>query len=143
MYYTNNDYGRQLRFSHSIHLSANWSMYLLIQTVATTINATVWSLHKSWSFDIFTCRNLEAAWIGYNDRLNEGSFHWFDSRISSGYTNWKPSEPNGRETENCGEVIPGKLYKQEWKGMWNDGSCTAKKSSVCQKPAGKTNSLQD
>ena len=39
-------------------------------------------------------------WIGFTDFVSEGTWVW-DSGISSTYTNWISSEPNGGSSENC------------------------------------------
>jgi hypothetical protein len=54
-------------------------------------------------------------WIGYTDRLVEGTFAWADGSTST-YTNWDPGEPNNALAgEDYGEIRRDSLT-----GNWND-----------------------
>lgn len=59
------------------------------------------------------------AYIGYHDRVSEGSFAWTDGWGGS-YTNWGPSEPNswGGTDEDCAGFH---IYYSS--GQWNDFPC--------------------
>jgi hypothetical protein len=68
-----------------------------------------------------------AAWIGFNDFEDEGTFEWSDG-ASSGYTNWNGGEPNDYgDGEDCTEIIAA-----VGSGVWNDSSCTNQKDFVCR-----------
>ena len=71
------------------------------------------------------------AWIGLNDKTNEGKWYWPDNSPAS-YTSWWRGEPNDARGEDCTEIGFG-----DGKGMWNDLPCTKYKLSkaVCSKPS--------
>lgn len=82
-------------------------------------------------------RNIVSGWIGYNDRVKEGSFRWINALNSHGYTNWQrkqSKEPNGGEKENCVEMIPAMKYGiTDWMGKWNDFPCNGLQRPICQR----------
>ena len=53
----------------------------------------------------------ESLWIGYNDRNQEGTWHW------NAHDNWPDNEPNDSGGENCAEVSGDG-------SDWNDESCS-------------------
>jgi len=64
--------------------------------------------------DLLQKRNIDNAWIGYNDKASEGKFVWF-SGATSCYTNWSNKEPNNVNNEDCTHMRKG--------GTWNDHNC--------------------
>jgi len=68
------------------------------------------------------------VWIGGSDLSQEGMWTWYDGSAWK-YTNWVYGEPNGDIFENCIELLePWHQYK----GEWNDQSCTEKFAFVCK-----------
>ncbi|XP_065844501.1 uncharacterized protein [Oscarella lobularis] len=73
--------------------------------------------------------NGEEAWIGLNDRFNEGFYVWADGS-SLVYVNWSPSE-----------VVKNASLQREHDCVaastshWKTKTCTEKKPSVCFRPA--------
>jgi hypothetical protein len=58
------------------------------------------------------------AWIGLNDMLAEGRWHWIHQKHPTTYTNWGPGEPENRNgNENCATM---------WSkyGSWHDHPCS-------------------
>ena len=84
-------------------------------------------------------RGIESAWIGLNDIQTEGTFVWVGP--STSYRNWRTSEPSGGIRENCVHMVPGRKWGIEWRGMWNDQSCSTKMSFICQKGEGMISSV--
>ncbi|XP_078251343.1 galactose-specific lectin nattectin-like [Rhinoraja longicauda] len=64
------------------------------------------------------------AWIGLNDRCQEGTFTWIDGSSQS-YRHWLSGEPNHSGDEDCVE------RNFRGKGVWNDLSCETKLDFVC------------
>ena len=65
-----------------------------------------------------------------------GVYQWFDDRASSNQSiiqspNWKQSEPNGLQIEQCVDAFGDSKY-------WNDESCSSKRCSVCRMPVVQT-----
>ena len=67
-------------------------------------------------------------WIGLTDSKFEGTFLWTD-QSSVDYTNWRGSEPNDMQGEDCAEFNSNYNHR----GGWNDVSCDAKLKFACQK----------
>lgn len=68
------------------------------------------------------------AWLGGTDSGSEGTWSWDGAAMS--YTNWRSGEPNngsGGAAENC-LIIESNLG-----GTWDDQSCNAIKSYICQR----------
>ena len=56
-------------------------------------------------------------YFGLNDIASEGNWVWSDG-YTSGYSNWKPGEPNNLQNSDCGYFHwPG------YSGQWDDGVC--------------------
>ena len=65
--------------------------------------------------------------IGVSDIAEEGTFVWADGSDVS-YTNWGENEPNHPTGNyNCGFII------LNWKGRWDDHSCTDPSPYICRK----------
>ena len=69
------------------------------------------------------------AWLGYNDRNEEGTWVW-QTGCSSNFTKWFPNEPNNyNDDQDCGRLIKNG-------GSWDDcgcTSCTGKQRCMCEK----------
>ena len=75
-------------------------------------------------------KQTDILWIGYSDRISEGSWKWSDNDKSS-YTNWNPFhnpvEPNGGAGENYAAMIchlnpasvRNALVLATWADIWN------------------------
>ena len=66
----------------------------------------------------------DRVWIGLSDRNVEGKLQW-DHGEAITYSNWANGEPNNfGGSEDCIEL--------HGDGKWNDGSCTASRSFLCE-----------
>ncbi|MFK8002006.1 MAG: C-type lectin domain-containing protein [Polyangiales bacterium] len=72
----------------------------------------------------FGSRGFGAAWIGLNDREEEGIYVW-ESGASSTYRNWGDSEPDNFGNEDCAVIRAD--------GRWNDQDCDAARRVVCER----------
>lgn len=69
------------------------------------------------------------AWIGLDDRANEGTFVWHDGDVLQGsdYTDWSPGEPNNQNGMgiggDCGELADN---------QWYDNRCDANQQFICE-----------
>jgi len=97
--------------------------------------ATIWSQTQNAYFaSELKKRNMASGWIGFNDRVKEGTFEWVGGAKLNCYTNWRNGEPSGGTRENCVELIPGKKYNiKDWKSTWNDSICTRKNQFICER----------
>ncbi|KAL3066795.1 hypothetical protein OYC64_016695 [Pagothenia borchgrevinki] len=69
----------------------------------------------------------ETMWIGLTDLETEGTWKWVDGTpMTERY--WGPGEPNGRTSENCGDIKQYDLGKR-----WNDANCNIKVCWTCEK----------
>ncbi|KAI8486382.1 Sushi, von Willebrand factor type A, EGF and pentraxin, partial [Branchiostoma belcheri] len=79
--------------------------------------------------------NRREYWIGLSDRNSE-DFIWSDGSPLSGFSSWRPEEPNhytdhgwwvfsNREEEDCVSMSP----------LWQDKSCNDEHPYICQKAA--------
>ena len=71
------------------------------------------------------------GWIGFDDLMTEGSFHWAD-HSPAGYTNWNEGtdEPNdSNRNEDC-------AYIHADDGTWNDTACDNNRKGLCECEAG-------
>ncbi|XP_078264240.1 C-type lectin LmsL-like [Rhinoraja longicauda] len=63
------------------------------------------------------------AWIGLNDRCEEGTFTWIDGSPSS-YRHWGGNQPDNHEgNEDCAHT--------DYDGLWNDLPCGVTIGFVC------------
>ncbi|KAI5106764.1 CD209 antigen-like protein B isoform X1 [Silurus meridionalis] len=73
-------------------------------------------------------RRGEGAWIGANDRNNEGIWKWVDgTAVSDGF--WSSGEPNNKGEEDC--AVSG--YRSEPVPNWVDISCDSQYIWICEK----------
>jgi hypothetical protein len=67
----------------------------------------------------------EDAWIGLNDRSDEGRFEWDGS--SSNFRRWRRGEPDNNRDEDC--------VRMRWEtGDWETRDCSDNEVILCQKP---------
>ena len=78
--------------------------------------------------------NIE-AWIGLNDREEEGKFVWADNSEAN-YTNWADEQPNDEHEQDCGEIANGQFWPggEQQVGVWNDFQCETEMMYICEKP---------
>ncbi len=76
------------------------------------------------------------TWIGLSDLNKESSFYWSDGTPLA-FLNWRDSEPNGGNGENCGE-----FKVDAYGGQWNDYTCYTPLSFVCEKKGSNYNPPQ-
>ena len=71
--------------------------------------------------------SISSAWIGlFNLNSTDHSYEWVDGSMGD-FRNWEDGEPNNDNSgENCTE-----LYRVN--GKWNDESCYANRTYVCDK----------
>ncbi|XP_075903876.1 uncharacterized protein LOC142902564 [Nelusetta ayraudi] len=67
------------------------------------------------------------VWIGLTDSETEGTWRWVDGTLPNTWY-WSSREPNGRKTENCGDI---KNYNAE--NSWNDENCDILLFWICEK----------
>jgi hypothetical protein len=81
---------------------------------------------NAWVWEQASSINTRKWWIGYNDRVREGTFVWASGEDAD-YTNWSPGQPDdGRSTEEC--VHMGSGYADRW----NDEQCYEDEWFVCE-----------
>ena len=67
-------------------------------------------------------------YIGLNDKVDEGTWIWEDSKTSLGnFDVWNQGEPNNLREEHCASAVPDINF------LLNDLSCERKLPIVCQK----------
>lgn len=64
-------------------------------------------------------------WLGYTDRISEGSWAWADG-MGQGFVNWQGGEPNNATDEDC------LMHLSAWGGKWNDDQCGKAYRFVCE-----------
>ncbi|XP_062928254.1 C-type lectin mannose-binding isoform-like [Mobula hypostoma] len=86
------------------------------------------SIHNNFTSDVVSAvdESKPRAWIGMNDRLEEGTFTWIDG-TSYTYGGWAADEPNSYHgNEDCVNIhhIPGSPE-------WNDSACNMEEGFIC------------
>ncbi len=71
-------------------------------------------------------------WIGLTDARNENDWQWSDGCKLTGYTNWRPGQPNGYN-EDCAMIRIGNFNGYDNDGQWHDEACTYTKGFICEK----------
>eukprot|EP01083_Nonionella_stella_P310599 1104190_1 len=75
--------------------------------------------------------NRHRVWMrGLNHIGTDTEWHWTDDTPFN-FSLWSPNEPNGGETEECGEI----RLEPDGGIMWNDKTCNVTYSFMCQKPS--------
>ena len=73
--------------------------------------------------------NVGGAYLGLNDLKDNGQYVWATGTPAS-YTNWAPGQPDHyMNQEHCAPLSDTKTSTQ-----WNDISCDAPESYLCQLP---------
>ena len=74
----------------------------------------------------------KSAWIGIDDKLQEGQFTYASDGSPVTYTNWKNGNPNNADgDENCVK------YGKDLDYTWNDVTCSQKNRIICQSLPGR------
>ena len=67
------------------------------------------------------------AWIGMNDKANEGIWLWNSGQDLSMFENFGVKEPNNQGgNEDCGAIETARGHNPD--GWWNDGPCSGNKN---------------
>ena len=87
--------------------------------------------NKFWNL-VLTDLLDKSAWIGIDDRLQEGQFTYASNGEPVTYTNWKNGNPDNADgDENCVKYGKGLDF------TWNDVKCSEKNPVICEsQPAG-------
>jgi hypothetical protein len=72
------------------------------------------------------CPKLAVAWIGLNDRLEEGAWVWSDGEPLGAVNNWNVGEPTSSNTTQCGAEDCAAMTTAGTNGAqgWADFSCS-------------------
>ena len=64
-------------------------------------------------------------WIGAEDRVVEGQYHWTSDGSLVNFTNWRFDQPNDYSSQDCITINP--------QGFWNDRWCfNDERLFICQ-----------
>eukprot|EP01083_Nonionella_stella_P265182 898613_1 len=98
------------------------------------LNTSLASVHNDDDAEstgaLVAIHNLRDTWIGLNHIGTDTEWHWTDDTPFN-FSLWSPNEPNGGETEECGEI----RLEPDGGIMWNDKTCNVTYSFMCQKPS--------
>ena len=69
-------------------------------------------------------------WIGLTDSETEGIWKWTSGATLSGYTNWRPGQPNDHGGgQDCGGIMNG---HNQYNGEWHDNNCSLGRGFICE-----------
>ncbi|CAG2201484.1 unnamed protein product [Mytilus edulis] len=75
--------------------------------------------------------NSIGMYIGLNDLVTEGEFHWIANGKQATYFNWGPTQPNNRGgNENCVAMRVDPVIGFNY--SWTDGPCTVPTTYICE-----------
>merc|ERR1711915_171802 len=80
--------------------------------------AEITSTQEESLLDTFLMDGI-SYWLGLPDLAHEGTYRWQESHHVAEYTNWAPSEPTGRDDQDC----VWKTFNHDHPG-WHDAVCT-------------------
>ena len=90
-----------------------------------TVNSAT---EQNYLIDLIKAEGNTSAsyWIGYHDKVTEGTFKWVTG--GSSFTNWDIGESTDSSgLEDCTVIDPSVTYK------WKDSYCNATVSYICEK----------
>ena len=78
------------------------------------------------------------AWIGLNDKEEEGKFFWTDGTPQNSDENcnkWADEQPNDEDGQDCTEIANGVFWPggPPQIGVWNDFQCDKNIMYICEK----------
>ncbi|VDI36175.1 C-type lectin domain family 4 member E [Mytilus galloprovincialis] len=81
--------------------------------------------------DLMIKINSIGMYIGLNDLVTEGTFHWVANGKQATYFNWGPTQPNNRGgNENCVAMRVDPVIGFNY--SWTDGPCTVPTTYICE-----------
>ncbi|XP_063446745.1 perlucin-like protein [Mytilus trossulus] len=81
--------------------------------------------------DLMIKINSIGMYIGLNDLVTEGTFHWIANGKQATYFNWGPTQPNNRGgNENCVAMRVDPVIGFNY--SWTDGPCTVPTTYICE-----------
>ncbi|XP_076075782.1 C-type mannose receptor 2-like [Mytilus galloprovincialis] len=84
--------------------------------------------------------NSIGMYIGLNDLVTEGEFHWISNGKQATYFNWGPTQPNNRGgNENCVAMRVDPVIGFNY--SWTDGPCTVPTTYICEMVAADIGNL--
>ncbi|XP_071130975.1 perlucin-like protein [Mytilus edulis] len=84
--------------------------------------------------------NSIGMYIGLNDLVTEGEFHWIANGKQATYFNWGPTQPNNRGgNENCVAMRVDPVIGFNY--SWTDGPCTVPTTYICEMVAADIGNL--
>ncbi|KAG8001318.1 Macrophage mannose receptor 1 [Nibea albiflora] len=89
--------------------------------------------------------NLHSAWIGLQDMVKEGTFHWVNGNtIKWNVIYWLDQEPNNalaswdttQSGQDCVAIVPpARIGVKDWLNSWDDIICNGKRHYICETTA--------
>ncbi|XP_063446638.1 perlucin-like protein [Mytilus trossulus] len=90
--------------------------------------------------DLMIKINSIGMYIGLNDLVTEGEFHWIANGKQATYFNWGPTQPNNRGgNENCVAMRVDPVIGFNY--SWTDGPCTVPTTYICEMVAADIGNL--
>ncbi|XP_052068956.1 perlucin-like protein [Mytilus californianus] len=90
--------------------------------------------------DLMIKINSIGMYIGLNDLVTEGTFHWVANGKQATYFNWGPTQPNNRGgNENCVAMRVDPVIGFNY--SWTDGPCTVPTTYICEMVAADIGNL--
>lgn len=121
-------------------LEKNWSdarehcKSIGMQLLATRTKKDVDAIEKYLNNRIFGAGPFEHfnwnLWLDATDQAKEGEWKWITAgeNLNLTYTTWGAGEPNGRNWENCLEL----MFISGYLTFWNDSKCNHRKRYICE-----------
>lgn len=108
--------------------AANWNAARNACSGASATLVTIEDEYEQAFLRSFVAAGTTTAWIGLNDRDNEGTFVW-TSGSASAFRFWTGGEPNNFANEDCVQIAGNEA------GTWNDFGCDSSLAYICESRA--------